>query len=138
MSGHNSDMKLFRIALPVLLAFAAVAVGADKVDLADLVKDPKKYDGKVLETTGKVADFKQKTSRAGNKYFTLTLIQGDAAKVNVYSQGEAAKEIKDGVTAKVVGVYRIEKKLGTMVFKNEIDVTKVKDKPNGIEIVPKG
>lgn len=131
-------MKLFRIALPVLLAFAAVAVGADKVDLADLVKDPKKYDGKVLETTGKVADFKQKTSRAGNKYFTLTLIQGDAAKVNVYSQGEAAKEIKDGVTAKVVGVYRIEKKLGTMVFKNEIDVTKVKDKPNGIEIVPKG
>ncbi|HRK23080.1 MAG TPA: hypothetical protein PLX06_14775, partial [Fimbriimonadaceae bacterium] len=77
------------------------------------------------------------TSRAGNKYFTFVLVQGDKAKVNVYSQGEAASDLKDGVNVKVIGIYKVEKKLGTMTFKNEIDATKVKDKPNGIALIPK-
>lgn len=131
-------MKFARFVLLASVFVAAIALAVEKVGLVELAKDPKKYDGKVLETSGEVAEFKQKTSRAGNKYFTFTLVQGDKAKVHVYSQGEAAKEVKDGATVKVTGIYRLEKKLGTMTFKNEIDATKAKDKPNGIEVLPKG
>lgn len=130
-------MKRLRLAILLCVFAATFALAAEKVGLADLAKDPKKFDGKVIETSGVVSEFKQKTSRAGNKYFTFVLAQGKEEKVNVFSQGEADSDLKDGVKAKVVGLYRIEKKLGTMTFKNEVDATKVKDKPNGVSVLPK-
>jgi hypothetical protein len=127
-------MKGFRFLWLAVFALAALALAADKVGLEDLAKDPKTYDGKTVETTGTVAEFKQRTSRAGNKYFTFQLKAGEKT-VNVYSRGEAGSELKDGVKAKVVGVFRQEKKVQDFVVKNEIDASKVKDKENGVHVL---
>lgn len=131
-------MKAFRTLLALGVLAATVALAVEKVGLDELFKETKKFDGKVIETSGEVADFKQKTSRAGNKYFTFSLIAGEKVKVSVYSQGEADTAIKDGAKVKVVGIFREEKKVQDFVVKNEIDATKKKDKPNGVSILPKG
>jgi cytochrome c-type biogenesis protein CcmE len=132
-------MKLAKLTLLVVTAFAAVALAVDKVPLADLVKEPKTYDGKTITVTGVVADFKQKTSRIGNKYFTFKLAKSEKEKdkdiVNVYSQGEAGEGVKDGAKVVVTGVFREEKKLKDFSVKNEIDATKVKDKENGVKVL---
>ena len=133
-------MKPLRISLLFGVLAAALALGFDKVaqvSLADLAKDPKAYDMKTIETSGVVADFKQKTSRAGNKYFTfkLRINEKETTGVNVYSQGEAEEAVKDGTKVKVVGVFREEKKVYDFTVKNEIDATKVKDKENGVKVV---
>lgn len=119
------------------LALTALALAVDKVPLADLLKNAKAHDGKTISTTGIVSAFKQKTSRIGNKYFTFKLAETDKSKesINVYSQGEAADGLKDGVKVVVVGVFREEKRLQDFSVKNELDATKVKDKENGVKIL---
>lgn len=133
-------MKPLRISVCLSVLLAALAFGFEKVvqvSLADLAKDPKAYDLKTVETSGVVADFKQKTSRAGNKYFTLKLRvnEKETTGVSVYSQGEADEAVKDGTKVKVIGVFREEKKVMDFTVKNEIDATKVKDKENGVKVV---
>jgi len=133
-------MKPLRVSVFLVVLLAAFAFGFDKVvqvSLADLAKDPKAYDTKTIETSGVVADFKQKTSRAGNKYFTfkLRVSEKETTGVSVYSQGEAEEAVKDGAKVKVVGVFREEKKVYDFTVKNEIDATKVKDKENGVKVV---
>jgi hypothetical protein len=133
-------MKPLRFSVFLSVLLAALAFGFDKVvqvTLPDLAKEPKAYDNKTIETSGVVADFKQKTSRAGNKYFTFKLRVGEkeTVGVSVYSQGEAEEGVKDGAKVKVVGVFREEKKVYDFTVKNEIDATKVKDKENGVKVV---
>lgn len=126
-----------RTAFFALAALAAIAFATEKAKVADLLKDADKFDGKIVEATGKVADFQQKTSRAGNKYFVFKLKDGDQA-VNVYSQGEAKPVLKDGDKVKVTGTYRKEKKVSNFTVKNEIDITKSdkeKEKDNGFKKV---
>ncbi len=114
---------------------SALALAVDKVALPDLLKDPKAYDGKTISVTGAVAEFKQKTSRKGNKYFTFQMKTGDKQILNVYSQGEAPEGTKDGAKVVVVGVFRQEKKVLDFTVKNEIDATKVEGKENGVKLV---
>jgi len=130
-------MKAFRVWIALGVLAASFALAVEKVGLGDLFKETKKFDGKVVETSGEVADFKQKTSRAGNKYFTFSLIAGEKVKIGVYSQGEADSAIKNGAKVKVVGIFREEKKVQDFVVKNEIDATKKKDQPNGVTVLPK-
>jgi len=133
-------MKNFARILIAVFALCAFALADDKpvkLSLPELQQEPAKYDGKVVEVTAPVAGFKQKTSQAGNKYFTLKLAE-DGKTVNDYSRGELGKELKDGAKVMVTGIFRVEKKLGSLVFKNEIDCTKQEGKPYGIKEVPKG
>jgi hypothetical protein len=128
-------MKPARLLFALGLMLAALAFAADKVSLGDILKDPKAFDGKTIATSGAVAGFKQKTSRAGNRYFTFKLKSGDKESLNVYSQGEAPEGVKDGAKVEVVGVFRAEKKVMDFTVKNEIDATKVKDKENGVKVL---
>lgn len=130
-------MKSLRFAFCSGLLLAAFALAIDKISIPELLKEAKTYDGKTVETTGFVDQFKQKISRAGNKYFTFKLRAGekDSASINVYSQGEAEETIKDGVKVKVIGVFREEKKVMDFTVKNEVDATKVKDKENGVKVL---
>ena len=62
--------------LAVILA--SVAFAADVVKMADILKDADKYDKKVVKTTGKLKDFKARTSKAGNDYMTFDLVDGSS------------------------------------------------------------
>lgn len=120
-----------------VLAVSALSLAFQKtvkVTLAELAKGQAKYDGKTIEVSGTAKGFKQKTSKAGNKYFTLKLRDGDA-EINVYSRGEYGKELKDDAKLEVTGIYRIENKVAGIIFKNEIDCSKAEGKPYGIKEV---
>jgi hypothetical protein len=132
--------KLILIPAIALLA-SAMAFAAEKVTIAELLKSPEKYDGKIVTLTGKAVKFQQKTSKAGNDYFTLKLLgKDDDERVSIYGRGEQ-KELKDDTVIEVTGKFAKEKKVGTVTYKFEVDVTKDKEdaktKDNGIKIVTK-
>jgi hypothetical protein len=122
---------------------AALAVAAvDKVAIEDFVKNVDKYDQKVVTVTGRADNVKAKTSKAGNPYYTFRILgKTEEDKVYVHSFGKPDEKLKDGVKVEVTGTYRKEKKVGTMVFKNELDanVDKKDDKTkdNKVKILDK-
>lgn len=117
------------LALGVMLAIAAEAMTVDA-----LLKDAAKNDGKAVTVAGQVVEFKQKTSRAGNKYFTLQL-KGKTENVNVYGRGALAPAPKAGNRVEATGVFRKEKKLQDFTVKNEVDVSPVEGKKYGVKIL---
>lgn len=130
-----------RISLMVALAAAAFALAADKVAITDLLKDPAKYDGKAITLTGKVMKFKQKTSKAGNPYYNFKLVgKTDDDVVNIYGRGKLEKELENETVVDVTGKFAKEKKVGTVTFKNEVDITKdpddAKTRDFGVKVKP--
>ena len=115
---------MLRYSLGLAIAVAALAFAADKTAIADILKDAAKFDGKVLTVTGKVHNFKQKTSKAGNPYYNLKLVNKEGEQVSVYGRGKAENELKDDQVVEVTGKFAKEKKVGSVTFKNEIDVAK--------------
>lgn len=105
----------------------AMAFAAEKATVAELLKSPEKYDGKVVTVTGKAVKFQQKTSKAGNDYFTLKLVgKTDEENINVFGHGKH-KVLKDDVTIEVTGKFAKAKKVGTVTYKFEVDVSKKDD-----------
>ena len=121
------------LALSALLVFTA-ALAAEKTTVANILKDPAKFDNKVVTAVGKVGKFKARVSKAGNKYFTFDLVDG-GDHIAVYGKGELKPAPKDGDKAEATGAFAKERKVGSNTFKNELDVTsKGKDK-FGVKIV---
>jgi Cu/Zn superoxide dismutase len=121
-----------KTALKALLVVALVqfALAAANETVEAITKDPSKFDKKEVKVVGKVEDFKQKTSRKGNHYFTFKVVsveKKDEA-LNVYSQGKMEPELKDGDKVEVWGVFRQEKKVQDFTVKNEIDATTLEEK----------
>jgi len=128
-------MRSNRILPFLLLSVAAGASAAEKASVKDIIKDGSKFDKKVVTTTGKVAKFEQRTSRAGNSYFVFEVVEEkDKAKVNVYGRGKLDLAVKNGDSVEVTGYYRLEKKVGNQTFRNEIEV-KLDEKKPPIKIV---
>ena len=123
-----------KLAFLTIAALASIAYAASFLTVDAVMKDTKKYDTKDVTVRGKVANFKEKTSKAGNKYTTFVL-KGETKSINVYIRDHMAKDPKPGDIAEVVGVFRVSKKVGTMVFKNEIDATKAAGKKYGVKII---
>jgi cytochrome c-type biogenesis protein CcmE len=113
-------------ALPVLAQSPILSTS-----VSELLKDADKFDGKEVSVKGTVSEFKQKTSRRGLPYFTFKLADKDQ-KINVYSQGTAEKELKEKQAVTVVGIYRKEKVVGGVTFKNEVDITGKPGKKFGV------
>lgn len=127
-------MKKFAIGFALVTAALAFAQAAKYISVDALQKDTKKYDKKDVVVRGKVKDYKAKTSKAGNKYTTFKLL-GEKKEVNIYMREHPAKPLKDGQLVEVNGVYRVEKKVGDRVFKNEIEITAEKGKKYGVKTV---
>ncbi|HVL39717.1 MAG TPA: hypothetical protein VM328_10045 [Fimbriimonadaceae bacterium] len=118
--------------------FAALpAVAGEALSVESVLAKAAELDGKAVTVTGKVLGFKQKTSRAGNAYFTFKLKGGKDEPLNIYSQGKSEKEWKDGDLVVVDGIFRKEKKVQDFVVKNEIDATPKEGKPYGVKAPPK-
>ncbi len=131
-----------RVSFLVALAVAATVFAADKVTVADLVKDPAKYDAKIVTLTGKAMKFKQKTSKAGNPYYNFKLVgKTDDDVISVYGRGKLDKELENETMVEVTGRFVKEKKVGEVTFKNEVDVTKdssdAKTKDFGVKVKAK-
>ena len=102
---------------------------------AVLTSDLAKHDQKVVTVVGKVDKYKEKTSKGAKKPYTVFVVSDAKGKVNVYLQGRPDEKLKDGDKVRVTGLYRKEKKVKEMVFKNEIDATNDKVKTNGVKRV---
>ena len=124
-------MRTLKVVLSCLFVGVLLAVAADTLTVASLLKNADKYDGKAVTVTGKVLEFKQKTSRAGNAYFTLKL-KGD---LNVYGHGKLDPAPAKNDKVEASGMYRKEKKLADFTVKNEVDVSPVEGKKFGLKIL---
>lgn len=109
----------------LVLLFPVLALAGPTTPVA-VLKDRVKLDGKTVQVRGVVADFKAKTSKKGNKYFTFDLVEGKKS-VAVYGRGELPKAPRAGDKVLVSGRFRKEKKLGDKTFINEIELD-VRDK----------
>jgi hypothetical protein len=120
------------LALCAFFVFA-LALAGNNPTIGAVLKDPAKFDNKVISVSGKVSGFQARTSRAGAKYFVFKLVEGKD-QVAVYGKGELKPAPKDGNKVVATGLFAKERKVGSSTFKNEIDVTsKGKDK-NGVRI----
>lgn len=119
------------LAAALVACLSLLALAVEKPTVAELLKDPAKFDKKEVQVTGTMSEFKQKTSKIGNKYFTLKLKDGNKW-VSVYSRGELEHVPKDGTKIQVSGVFRAETKVGENTFKNEIDCSVKEGKKYGV------
>jgi hypothetical protein len=110
--------------------------GPHRLTVSELIKDRDKWDGKHVEVTAKAEGYEERTSKRGNKYTVLKLVEGEV-KVSIWMKGHPAPADapKNGGKAQAIGIFRKEKKLGQMTFKNEIDVSPVKGKPFALKAV---
>lgn len=117
-------MHLMRrtLSLVPFFALASLALAAEKASVRDLLTNGKKFDGKVVTVTGSVDAFQARTSKAGNPYFVFKLKEKDQT-INVYGRGKLDKDLKSGAKVEITGKYAVEKKVGKLTFKNEVDVT---------------
>lgn len=109
-------LTIFCILLIPLVANAL----AIKTTVGDILSNPDKYDGKMVQVEGKVASLKFKTSKKGNPYTTLNL--SDAGNtLTVFSFGTLS--IKEEERVRVMGKYQKIKQVGRYTFYNEIDAS---------------
>lgn len=112
-----------------VLIISALALAAATLTPSDVVKEPEKFDQKVIKVRGIVKKFKAKTSKAGNPYLTFELTSG-SDKVSIFSQGKLEKDLVDGDKVEVEGKFTKLKTVGSATYKNEVDVTAKKgEKP---------
>lgn len=127
-----------KVLIALFTAAALLALAAEKLTPDALIAQADKQDGKVVTLTGKVEKFEEKTSKKGNKY-TVFKVKGTKESVSVWIKNhlEAAKKPANGDIVEVIGLFKKEKKVGDLVFKNEVDASTVKDKPNGVKVTKK-
>lgn len=93
---------------------------AIKTTVSDILSNPDKYDGKMVQVEGKVLSTKFKTSKKGNPYTTFKL--SDAVDtLTVFSFGTLS--VDEGNKVRVMGRYQKVKQVGRYAFYNEIDAS---------------
>ena len=92
------------------------------------------FDKQTVTVVGKIEKYNEKNSKTSKKPYTVFTLVDAKGKVNVYLQGRPGGKFKNGDKVAVTGLYRKEKKVKEMVFKNEIDATNDKIKTNGVKV----
>lgn len=128
--------RLLRTSFAFLLLLATAAFAGEQLTVEALLKNAKTHDGKAVTVIGTVTDYKEKTSKRGNPYVTFKL-KGTKEVAAIYLQGRLKKACKNGDTVIVEGKFVREKKVGDVVYKNEIDATAAKGAADRVKIVPK-
>lgn len=124
-----------RIAPALLLGIAALALAAEPiaVSITALNDKPADFHLKDIVTTGKVAKFSNKTSKAGNEYFKFDLTEPGKGReikvVHVYGMGKMEPPLKDGSSVTVTGEFKKEKIVSGRTYKMEIEV-----KPKNVKL----
>ncbi len=126
-------------ALLLVLGVSMAAFAFEQVTIPEILKDPSKFDGKDVSVTGVVEGYQERTSKGGNKY-TSFRVKADSKTLSVWMKDHptADKSLKNGYTVLVTGIFAKEKKVGDVIFKNEIDVSPKSGKNYGWSILAKG
>ncbi|MGH7737575.1 MAG: hypothetical protein ACREMP_06880 [Candidatus Tyrphobacter sp.] len=112
-------MKLLSL---VLLAYAMCGAGAlaqASLSPAELLAHGSAYDGHTVTVAGTVHRIVHRVSHRGNAYTTFDLCF-DASCIRVFEFGNAS--IADGASTTVSGTFSVEKRVGSTVYRNELDV----------------
>lgn len=88
--------------------------------VADILNAPDKYDGKQVEVTGVIENYRSKISKRGNPYITFDLTDREAT-IKVFSFGRF--NLSNGNKVRVKGVFSKVKYVGPYTFYNEIDAS---------------
>lgn len=120
---HNKVILSVTLTL-ICICFIPKIVDAQaiKTSVSEILSNPDKYDGKMVQVDGKVYSLKFKTSKRGNPYYTFSIrgISNDA--LRVFSFGSPSVKNADSVTVR--GVYQKVKHVPTRyTFYNEIDAS---------------
>jgi hypothetical protein len=118
-----------KVILAVVLAFVCMCVvpqiinaQAIKTSVSEILNNPDRYDGKMVQVEGKIYSLKFKTSKRGNPYTTLTIRDASSRALNVFSFGTLS--IKGGDSVVVMGRYNKVKRIPPRyTFYNEIDAS---------------
>lgn len=121
-------MKRAFSSLFLVAAAAFAAAGPAKATVHDLLTKPA-LDKKTVQVAGVVQDFRQKSS-----YFLFTLADRKDA-ISVFGRGKCPAALKNGAKALVVGQFARERRAGTRVYKNEIEVEAAKSGPAPVRLV---
>lgn len=102
----------------LLLAFAAgtLALADDSIDA--IIASPATFDGKHVDVTGTIANYKEKTSKAGNDYTLFDLCQTKC--VGIYEHGHPTG-LKDGGTTTIHGTFAAVRHMRGFDITNQID-----------------
>ncbi len=121
---RTSQFKLFLAVtfsiLCLLLITSTTNAQAIKATIGDILSNPDKYDGQMVQVDAKVFLPHFKTSKKGNEYTTFKL-ESDGKFISVYSFGTLS--INGGDMVRVIGTYQKVKKVGRYTFRNEIDAS---------------
>ena len=102
--------------------FSSVVVFAqENVSVADLIASSEKYHQKEVSVTGRISNYKEKTSKHGKQYTVFHLRDGNDY-ISVYSQGH--KGLKNDIYVRVIGKFFMIKHVGKQDFYNEIEMKK--------------
>ena len=119
------DSKFALTVLLVLMCICFIPKIADaqaiKTTVSEILNNPDKYDGKMVQVEGTIGSLRFKTSKKGNQYTTMTVRDSSNAMLKVFSFGTLPLQKNDSVI--VVGRYQKVKHVGSYSFYNEIDAS---------------
>lgn len=102
----------------VLFGFLSMGVWLLPVQLdvrvRDLVRDPDRFDGKVVRVSGIIARYQERVSRRGRSYTRFRLEEGGFS-VRVFAWGH--RHLRDGQRVRVTGRFDRVKRVGWRVFR---------------------
>ncbi|MGC9977085.1 MAG: hypothetical protein ABSC57_10335 [Syntrophales bacterium] len=108
----------------ICICFLPKAVDAQviKTSVSDILSNPDKYDGKVVQVQGRIQLLKFNTSKKGKPYTTFMVVDPSNSILNVFSFGTLSVSRGDKVT--VTGRYQKVKHVPPKyTFYNEIETT---------------
>ena len=119
---HN---KVILSVIMILICICFIPQIADaqviKTSVSEILKNPDKYDGKMVQVEGKIGSLRCKTSKKGNPYTTLMIRDASNGVLNVFSFGTLSLKKNDSVV--VTGRYQKIKHIGSFTFYNEIEAS---------------
>ncbi|MCC6402460.1 MAG: hypothetical protein IT207_00445 [Fimbriimonadaceae bacterium] len=98
---------------------------------AELLAQRGAFHRRTVIVRGALADYRPRTSRAGNQYTTFSLASG-GSKVTVFHRGHANPPLRNGDRVIVTGLFEKERKVGNFTVQNQLDATEATGRPFGV------
>jgi DNA polymerase III alpha subunit len=129
-------MLLSKISFILFLLPVFLLASPSKVKLSEVIKNPDKYDNRIISVEGYIQNIKQKISQRGNKYTTFSISdnEGNSLKVFLWGwEGIEEQNIEEGDKVEVEGKFQKIRYVGKYKFYNEIEAEKIKRSKNAKE-----
>ncbi len=126
----GAKMKIFRngailtfllISLCICFINETKAAQTTKTSVSAILKNPDKYDGKMVRVEGIVESVNSRKSEGGNPYTTLTIRDSSGGSLNVFRMGRPP--VRNGDAVVVIGRFQKIKRAWGVTFYSEIDAT---------------